>query len=99
MRPLFVACARFGRIDRSAHRCVGPEQRDAVDPLCVALVDSNGGIRLRSAEALGKIGPDAKPSVPALIRALADNEEIVRSNAGAALKKIDPVEAARAGVP
>jgi HEAT repeat protein len=65
----------------------------------VALVDSNGGIRLRSAEALGKIGPDAKPSVPALIRALADNEEIVRSNAGAALKKIDPVEAARAGVP
>ena len=64
---------------------IGPEAKEAVPALIIALNDQSEGVRSSAASALGRIRPEAKESVPALIIALNDQSEWVRHSAASAL--------------
>jgi HEAT repeat protein len=64
-----------------------------------ALGDTNAGVRVSAADALGALRPRAKVAVENLVyRAGKDDNEQVRKAFGNALKKIDPAKAAELGI-
>jgi hypothetical protein len=67
----------------------GRDAKTAIPLLRAALSDTDWGVRLAAANALGRIGPDAKEALPALWPLLEDKDQIVRDAAEEAIKNID----------
>lgn len=78
---------------------IGPEAKEAIPALVIALRDksNNEDVRRDAACSLGNIGPETTDVVPALISALNDQSSSVRCDAAWALGKIGP--AAKEAIP
>jgi HEAT repeat protein len=61
---------------------------EVVSTLAEGLKSSEAPVRMKSAEALGRIGPDAKAALPQLTRLLKDNDVEVRAAADRAIEQI-----------
>ena len=69
---------------------IGPNAKEAIPHLIIALEDENVVVKSSTAWALGKIGPGAKEAIPHLIIALKDKNYYVRKCAVDALGNIGP---------
>jgi HEAT repeat protein len=67
---------------------IGPEAKDAVPALSVALRDENDLVRLNASLALLKIAPESQAAIPALAEALHDQIPLIRMNAAMALNRM-----------
>ncbi len=76
------AAAALGRM--------GPDGRNAVPALAVALKDDSELVRANAALALSKIGSESQAAVPALGEALKDAIPLIRLEAAMALHQIGP---------
>jgi HEAT repeat protein len=68
----------------------GEEVKGAVPSLQRAFADTDVGLRLAAAEALGAIGPDAKAAVPDLLKALEQPNPELKAASLEAIKGIGP---------
>jgi HEAT repeat protein len=77
---------------------LGPNAREAVDPLTVVLSSSDEFARTCAARALGEIGEEAKPTLPLMLEMLSDDEradggrlksESMRAAVERAVRKLD----------
>jgi HEAT repeat protein len=69
---------------------LGPEAKEAISALLVALKAKDAELRWNAARTLGKIGPTAKEAVPALIAGLRDDNPFVREHCAESLGEIGP---------
>ena len=68
---------------------IGPEAKEAVGALAVALDDSDRHVRRSAAKALGRIGPEARSALPRLRQGLKVEEGISLKFYSEAIQKID----------
>jgi HEAT repeat protein len=70
------------------------DSRETVEALTASLQSaSDGGIRYKAAEALGRLGGRAKSALPALFKVLKTNDPLTRCVAAGAVLAIDPEKA------
>jgi HEAT repeat protein len=69
---------------------IGPDAREAVQPVSNFLTDKDATIRSLAAVVLGEMGPQGRPAIPQLVKALRDADPQVRAWAAMALHDIGP---------
>jgi HEAT repeat protein len=69
---------------------IGPDAREAVQPVSDFLTDKDATVRLLAAGVLGEMGPQGRPAIPQLAKALRDDDPQVRAWAAMALHDIGP---------
>jgi HEAT repeat protein len=69
---------------------IGPDAREAVQPVSNFLTDKDATMRALAALVLGEMGPQGRPAIPQLAKALRDSDPQVRAWAAMALHDIGP---------